>query len=190
MAETVIDKRAEWDAFLARVRAADGTYVKVGVTSDVGTTEKKIAQAAAKKEGSRKKAVIPTLAQVAWWNEFGTRNKDDSVHVPERSFVRSTHDEARPVIGAVKKGLLRKVFQGRLTIGGALKLLGEWMQSRIQRKITDTYTPPNAPRTLAAKFPSTHPLIDIGQLRQSIRYEVHEGTGSTIDTPSAPGVVE
>ncbi len=146
--------------FLRRYPSARGAFVKVGVTADVGGEPKK---QGTDKPASGKKPL--TLVEVAWFNEFGTK------HIPERSFIRSTTDEQRSQLAQIKKRLAIEITAGRQTVASALAILGEWMQAQIQQKITRLSEPPNAPSTVARKG-SRNPLIDTGQLRQSIRYQV------------------
>ena len=107
-----------------------------------------------------------TLADVATFNEYGTR------HIPARSFLRTAADKhSGEYSEMVKKGL------GFLTIqGGALKLinrLGLKCVADVQRNIVSIRTPPNAEATILKKK-SSNPLIDSGRLRQSITYLVRK----------------
>ncbi len=109
-----------------------------------------------------------TLFKKAIYNEYGTAN------IKKRSFIRSTFDEN---VGKVQKLLLKriKIF---LDSGGSTDLentynaLGILLQGKIKNKITNLKTPPNKKSTIKAKG-SSNPLIDTGQLRRRIDYEVH-----------------
>jgi hypothetical protein len=52
-----------------------------------------------------------------------------------------------------------------------MKLIGMRVVGDIQDRISDGIPPPNSPITIARKG-SSKPLIDSGQLRQSISFEV------------------
>lgn len=158
----VIDRDRGWNEYRRRVAGAKGAYVKVGVTSSVGSQPKESRDPAGKGP--------LTLVQVAWFNEFGTMTAKGKTHVPERSFIRSTHDEQREAIIRRKKGLVRQIGDG-LSVRRALEILGTWMKGKIQAKIVSLRTPPNAPGTIKRKQ-SSNPLVDIGQLRQNIEYQV------------------
>lgn len=104
-----------------------------------------------------------TVAAVAAVHEFGHG-------VPERSFLRSTMVEQR----ARFLGLLKAV--GAKVAGGAepralLALVGEAAKGAVQRKIVDGPFRPLHPKTIERKG-SSRPLIDTGQMRQSVTYAV------------------
>ena len=107
------------------------------------------------------------VAAVAGWLEFGTRSRTGSVHIPERPFIRSTirrtEDEVRDLI-AEHMDPVTGLPDERLT-----ELLGEYVKGEIQREITTTRTPPNAPSTIARKG-SSNPLIDTGVMRQAVTH--------------------
>lgn len=155
----VIDRDRGWKRIKANVADAQGMFVKIGITSSVGGNPKEDV------DGS--KSPDTTLAEVAWWNEFGTK------HIPERSFVRSTTDESRRKIASMKRRLARGMTKPRPTMTPAksLEVLGQFMQGRIVAKINALRTPPNAPSTIRRKK-SSNPLVASKQMAQSIQYEV------------------
>ena len=108
-----------------------------------------------------------TVAAIGFIHEFGAGR------IPERSFIRSTTFEKRQKIVALQKSLLSKIVNGSMDIETALGTVGDVVRGMIEEKIVAIRTPPNAPRTLAAKFPKTNPLIDTGQLKNSIKFEVN-----------------
>lgn len=55
--------------------------------------------------------------------------------------------------------------------------LGLVASASVQQYMVDLRTPPNAPSTITAKG-SSNPLIDTGELRQSVTYKVVEGKPS------------
>lgn len=113
-------------------------------------------------------AVNEDVALRATVNEFGSPEKN----IPERSFLRKTFDEKRTPLRDVQKRALSRVIAGKITVEEGLSIIGQWFQREVQRTITDTYSPPNAPSTIAKKG-SSHPLIDTGEMRQAIAYEVN-----------------
>lgn len=165
----VIDRDKGLRRFLQRFKEARGARVKVGVTESVGSEPKQQLPGAA----SGKERV--TVLLVAWWNEFGTHRttKDGRRvrHVPARSFMRTTSDEQRGRIFALKKRLIKKMMDGGMSVRQALIILGEFLQEKIRQKITRIRKPENAQSTKDKKG-FDNPLIATGQLRRSIRYQV------------------
>lgn len=107
-----------------------------------------------------------TLADVASFNEFGTRR------IPARSFMRSTFDENLDAYSRWIERLLPTLGITR-SAQGVAEMIGIKMQADVTQKIVDLKDPPNAPATIARKK-STNPLIHFGHLRQSIAYEVRK----------------
>jgi len=107
-----------------------------------------------------------TVAQIAFINEFG-------VGVPERSFMRTTIAKERSKIKAKKKKYLSLITKGEMKTNKALALLGEYLADKIRLKIIKIKSPPNSPRTIALKKGKANPLIDTGQMKNSITYKVN-----------------
>jgi phage gpG-like protein len=109
-----------------------------------------------------------TNAQLAAIHEFGTAT------VPERSFIRATIEahgrEYERILGAEAA----KIIAGRSTVERSLTLLGMRVEGDMKATIEAGIPPPLAPVTVAAKG-SSQPLIDSGQLRNSITSKVVEG---------------
>jgi hypothetical protein len=133
-------------------RLKKGPGVKIGVLENAGNH---------KSENDHEE--ILTVAAVATFNEYGTET------IPERSFIRSTMTENESALLEYSRELKGKVLKGELKTEEALGLMGMKIQSLIQRKIDSIDSPPNSPETIARKG-SSKPLIDTGQLRQSITY--------------------
>ncbi len=104
---------------------------------------------------------------VASVNEFGS----DDGRIPERSFLRSTVDEKSQEYSALLGKLVGRVVDGKITPNQALDRLGLTVERDVKRKIVEIKDPPNAASTIRMKK-SSNPLIDTGQLRQSITYEI------------------
>lgn len=112
-----------------------------------------------------------TVVDVATWNEFGVKGKDGRWRIPPRSFIRSFVDVERDAAIKMLKGLMQLMLQGKLTEAQALDRFGVWAVGRIQARMSDGIPPANAKSTVQRKGSST-PLIDTGQLRSSVSYEV------------------
>jgi hypothetical protein len=106
-----------------------------------------------------------TVGELAEIHEFG-------LGVPQRSFLRAWADADRAKIDRTLGALIRKTLTGDLTREQALEQFGAWAQGQVQKFIADGRVEPAlAEATIAAKGSSV-PLIDTGQLRSSITYEV------------------
>lgn len=116
------------------------------------------------KEGARDAGGI-TNADAGFFNEFGTSR------IPERSFLRSTFDKGSKVYKDTSKEAAAFVVRTGASLDKALAILGLKVSSDVKEAIRSRIDPPNAPSTIAKKGSST-PLIDTGQLLNSIDFEV------------------
>lgn len=107
-----------------------------------------------------------TVASIGFIHEFG------SITVPERSFIRSTMKENKKQIIKMQESFMRKIVFGEMTKEKALGLIGAFLAGKISEKIVAIKTPPNTPETIAKKG-SSNPLIDTGQLKNSITWSVN-----------------
>lgn len=116
----------------------------------------------------RKKGNIEIdVVSVATFNEFGTPQ------IPERSFLRHTVDLNEKKISKILSNGVLDVQQKKLNSNQVLQFLGQWAKSEIQKRIRSGIAPANSPQTIARKG-SSKPLIDTGQLIQSITYVVEK----------------
>jgi hypothetical protein len=130
-------------------KTSGGPHVKVGILETAGTHEG---------EGGL------TVADVAVFNEFGTPT------IPERPFLRDTADAIRPEMNSLADKILDRIMRGKSTIDEGLDIMGLKVQSAIKAAITNWKTPPNAPSTIAKKGVD-NPLVDTGQMRNSIEFQ-------------------
>lgn len=147
------DKDLGWKKIAAEIRTLNGKRMSIGVLGNAPQHPSGV-----------------NMADIATWNEFGTKRPDGSVHVPARSFLRSTFDEK---LLSYERFMSRNLGSLGTKFSGAqlLELLGMKMTSDIKRTIVKLREPQNAPSTIRQKK-SSNPLIDKGRLRQSIDYEV------------------
>lgn len=141
-----------------RALMASAAAAGKGGSLSVGILEKDASQAAEGAKGGI------TLGDVATWNEFG-------MGVPERSFIRGWFDETSDANRKTFTQLWQRVLKGQLTPARAFELLGLRFQGDVQKRIVAGIAPPNSPRTIALKGSST-PLVDTGQLKSAISYQV------------------
>lgn len=161
---TVVDKG--WDAIKARIGTlkGSGAIVSIGVQ---GT------EAAANHQGTHL-----TVAQLATIHEFGKvihqPRMGRTIVIPERSFLRKTVDMYRDAIARRQVLLSQGFILGKFELTGAMELLGMYVVGLIKQRIANGIAPPNSPWTIARKG-SSKPLIDTGQLRNSITHKVEIG---------------
>lgn len=105
-----------------------------------------------------------SVVDVAYWNEYGTSK------MPSRPFIRQTFEVYGNDIDQVSREYLGGIMSGRYDADGALMRLGKWYKGVMQEVLRDGSYTPNAASTLAQKNGSK-PLVDTGQLLQSIRWE-------------------
>lgn len=105
------------------------------------------------------------LVDVATWNEYGTE------HIPKRPFMRIAERRNEKKWQKLAEGVAEKAIEG-MGVDQGLDLLGNQIVGDIQEVIGNrNLLAPNAPGTIKQKG-SDAPLIDTGQLRQSISFEV------------------
>ena len=117
----------------------------------------------------------PSVAEVAMWNEFGTKNSDGSQAIPERPFIRQSVDKYQPQIKAMCKEQLKAIAKGE-SADKALRAIGALQVGLIQNEIRSGGFTPNAPSTKERKG-SSQPLINEGRMRQSVHYVVKPRKG-------------
>jgi hypothetical protein len=140
-----------WKRLMREVRVS-GAHVLVGVTSAKGSEEH---------EGATKLSV----ASVGAVHEFGLGN------APERSFVRAAIDENESTIQRRTKQLAKAIILGRHTQKSALEVLGVWLKGVMVKRINAGIEPELKEATVKRKG-SSKPLVDTGQLKGSIDFEV------------------
>jgi phage gpG-like protein len=151
-----------WDQIMrharAHSRAGRESHVKVGILGSRGgkqTTDGGI-----------------TVIELAAIHEFGAPR----AHIPERSFIRRTMTQREQDIVRKAAGLARAYITGKISMEQALNMLGAWAAAQIKNTITadEHIPPPLKPRTIERKG-SDRPLVDTGQLVNSITWKVWIG---------------
>jgi hypothetical protein len=161
MAITISDKDTGFKKIMSEMKKLESKpYVKIGVQGADASKDKKVRN----DDGTITDVSGITVVDIATFHEFG-------YGVPERSFLRATIDQNRDKYYAIVKELKNEIFAGKMTTENASKILGEKIKSDCQQRITDGIDPPLSSETIANKGSSV-PLIDTGQLRQSITYVV------------------
>ena len=150
---TIEDRRIDREVF-ARLRKLDGLVVRVGVLQP-------------------RRVRGNTIAVVAAAHEFGTRT------VPQRSFIGRTMDTQGPELQRTQEAVIDRVIDG-VDPDQAANVLGLKAASMIRDTIRAGIPPALARSTIAAKG-STLPLVDTGQLLNSITHEVRPAKGGDGD---------
>jgi hypothetical protein len=131
-----------------------------------------------------------SLALVAATNEFGSPEQN----IPERSFLRGGIHDGAAKLRAVNVDSCKKILLGGMTVVQAVNKLGVIAVGEVKRKIVQGPFEALAPSTIArrkakigGKRIAAHkakleaglspgllfrPLVDTGQLRQSITYQL------------------
>lgn len=106
-------------------------------------------------------------------NELGVTlsPKTKYIRIPERSFIRGYFTNERKRIQKISEQLITQVISLQITADDYFDLMGQEMVSGVQRYLTELKDPPNSPLTIELKG-SSNPLIDTGQMRNSITYRV------------------
>lgn len=168
------DKKTKHGEFIERElkRLRAKPYVKVGILAENFNEAKKTDEGGRKSKGKSKPA---TLGEVAVYNEFGTSDG----RIPERSFIRATHD-AKKREWIRRTGTVRKrVMEGKIDTDKGLGLVGEMIKTDIQRRIRSNVPPPNKPGTIAAKTRAgkkgDRTLINTAQMLNAVHWSKHHG---------------
>lgn len=177
MSVEVQDNRAKLDAILREVAKLHASTITIGIHGDVGAEPKKERA----EDGKITEAEGLSNITVAYAHEFGKG-------VPERSYLRTTVDARKDEILEFAEQQAAKVTRGRMKAEKAANRVGVVVvgmtKETILNKMTQPYGPLSDARVkqrqkkgahgggLASKAGATTPLIDTGQLYQSIQYKV------------------
>lgn len=168
----VVDKDIGFKAIRAEIeKLKNKPYVAIGIQGKSAMEKKKDPD-----DGSTGTA---TVVDIGTFHEFGTTGAKGKV-IPERSFIRSTRDENDQKYRKIIETMRQQIFKPRgtsvaMTVEQGLGLLGELIQGDIQAKFLNNNWEELQDQTRGGRNPEgdAKPLIDTGQLRQSIRYQVY-----------------
>ena len=111
----------------------------------------------------------------AVWNEFGTRGGASGGGwggpIPERPFMRNAMRGNQGKYRANLARAAKSILDGTSTLAIVLEKLGIQAQGDVQAEITSLMSPPNSEVTIEMKG-SSKPLIDTGEMRGAVTYEV------------------
>lgn len=110
------------------------------------------------------------MALIAAYNEFGTST------TPARPFLKQTIDSNQDKIKAKCEQAVKDISEGKST-EQCLQQLGAFGVGLVQETIANGSFEPNNPQTVKKKG-SDKPLIDTGQMRQSVHYIIRKKEGN------------
>ena len=154
-----------WDEYVAQLKAmSNKPHAKVGYPED-GTL------ATGSNAGSGQDPIdnMSELALIAMWNDFGTKNG----RIPSRRFFRDGIDLHIDKINQMGKRMVEKISKGEISTEDALDVMGLFVETKIKENIDNSRSlyKKNADLTIELKK-SDHPLIDTGQLKESVQHIV------------------
>ena len=140
-----------WKALRQKLKdlGAEHKHVRVGVMGDAGMHHSGY-----------------SLVELAATHEFGSSNG----HIPERSFIRSTFRERDQELTKILTGLAKGVIADKVQVDEALGKIGLWGANAVKRQITGQDIPPPLAVSTIKRKGSTKPLVDTGQLLNSITW--------------------
>ncbi len=132
-------------------------------------------------DGAAKEGEL-TVIEVATVHEFGTST------IPQRSFVRAWYGIHYKDVKDLFTQQLVLFLQGKATQKQVLGRVGAFMAGGMKERIANRIPPPLKPATVRRKGSSV-PLIDTGQLRNSITFSYRWGAGAFTLNKSDAAVV-
>jgi len=159
-AGTVTVNDLGWGRIVEEIEKMDGSYTKVGFPEEGEVKNKR-----KKGSGHPEYKDISEIALIASWLQFGTKYID-----PGWPFFTEAFDENINGLIKLRNKLYDQVVNGRITVRVALGIMGEFMTNKIKAKIVAMKFPPNRPATIRAKKGAENPLIDTGQLLNSVQH--------------------
>ena len=109
----------------------------------------------------------------AFLHHQGLHLKDSTtvIKIPERSFLRSSHDENAEKVMKQSERALGQVVVGKMSLEQYIDMVGRDYVTMIKEYIVELSSPPNHPYTIEQKG-SDNPLVSTGGLVESISYRV------------------
>lgn len=109
----------------------------------------------------------------AYLHSQGLHLKDSTeyITIPERAFLRNGYDLNRDKVAGDAENAMPAVLDGSMDTDSFLKMVGLILSSSIKDYATSLDSPPNHPFTSNQKG-SSNPLVDTGDMINSITYEV------------------
>lgn len=149
-----------WSRIMRSFREIDRTFTKVGLPDSAS-----VGHGFRQGSGHEPAEDMSEIIIVGAVHEFGAPRKG----IPARPFIRPSYDKNKSDLQRIKAHELGLVIDGKKTVKGGLAVIGEWLTNKTKQYLTLLKVPPLKPLTIARKK-SSNPLIDTGQLRNSITH--------------------
>lgn len=138
----------------------------------VGVPQEKTGREVAKDLGTRKSMV--TNAELM----FIHTNGSELLNIPKRPTIEPTIEQNQEAIARkIKKIVLDLLSSSNDNSDAELEKIGLWIVNKVRAKFGSDELAPNAPSTIRTKG-SDRPLIDTGQLRNSVTYVIRRENGN------------
>ncbi len=162
----------KWKTTFDKLPSVSATTEAVGNTKvKVGALNGENAWLAGIHEYGCKIKVTPKMRAFLHYNGLHLKDSTTEIVIPERSFLRTGHDENADRIIAQTERALGQVVAGHMSIDDMLDLYGQQMATAIKTYIRDLSNPVNHPYTIEQKG-SSNPLVDTGGMIESISWKV------------------
>lgn len=167
---SLLDKSSAYQQLRRDMRAMKQGFTKVGFPA-----RQQVGKGTKGGSGHKPAKEMSEIAFIAAKNEFGVPAKsggEKQWKIPPRPFFRNALDKNRGTLGRFIERQYHRVLAGVASPREGLGLIGEWLAAKVKKSIRETVIPPNAAMTIAAKK-SSHPLIDTGQMLNSVMHVEH-----------------
>lgn len=164
------DKDKGWNQLMSAFKVNAGeTAGFVGWLRSSGEYQPK--EKAKATHGDAAKPPTPiTIAQIAAIHEFGA----PEANIPERAPIRGMLAEHGKDIRRLIKKVAGACIDGKMNKKQAIGIVCQKMADGLVAKIESNLPPPNEPETVARKG-SSKTLIDTGQMKNSVDWEIKGG---------------
>lgn len=146
------------------VKSISGKKVKVGALSGEN------AWLAGIHEYGCRITVTPKMRAFLHANGLHLKDSTTEIIIPERSFLRTGHDENADRILKQTERALSQVVAKKMSIDDMLDLYGQQMATAIKLFARNLDTPQNHPYTIEQKG-SSNPLVSTGNMIESITFK-------------------
>ena len=155
--------------FLKMLDELSNTHLEIGVFSEAGG--KILMIAGVHEYGISIEVTDAMRGYLSAVLDIYLKKSTTHINIPERSFIRAGFDQNKSKIIKSGEGLLERVINLELSVDAFFDALGESIVGMIQEYMTDLRDPGLHPKTIEQKK-SSNPLVDTGQLRDSITHKV------------------